>query len=72
MSIFSFIYDSRRLQITIGTQTVTINALQVLTLAIYDIISGTRVIADKPIAAFSGNMCGVVQASDACDYVMVS
>jgi hypothetical protein len=72
MTIFSFIYDPRRLQITIGTQTMTINALQVLTLAIKNIISGTLVIADKPIAAFSGNMCGYVQGDDACDYVMVS
>jgi hypothetical protein len=72
MNIFSFIYDSRRLQITIGTQTVTINALQVLTLAIKNIISGTLVIGDKPIAAFSGSICGYVQGDDACDYVMVS
>ncbi len=72
MSIFSFIYNPRRLQVTIGTQTVTINALQVVTLAIVNIISGTLVIGDKPIAAFSGSMVGVVQSTDAYDYIMVS
>lgn len=60
------------LQITIGNQQVTLNALQVVTLAVrFEITSGISVSGNKPFAAFSGNMAGMVQAEDAFSYVMV-
>lgn len=61
------------LQITIGNQQVTLNALQVVTLAIKYFTSGNSINGNKPFAAFSGNMCGRVYGSDdVCNYVMVS
>lgn len=61
------------LQVTIDSQQVTLNALQVVTLAIKDIISGITISGNKPFAAFSGNMAGKVQPTDnAFSYAVVS
>ena len=60
-------------QITIGSQQVTLNALQVATLAIDDITSGIAVFGSKPFAAFSGSMAGIVSTTDhSMSYTMVS
>jgi hypothetical protein len=56
----------------IGSQQVTLNALQVVTLAIRDIISGIYVNGNKPFAAFSGNMKEFGDNTGITDYVMVS
>uniref|UniRef100_A0A914VWI5 IgGFc-binding protein N-terminal domain-containing protein n=1 Tax=Plectus sambesii TaxID=2011161 RepID=A0A914VWI5_9BILA len=59
-------------QITIGTQTVTINALQVASVASMDILSGTVISGNKPFGAISGCTCGwVYNTSGACDYEAV-
>jgi hypothetical protein len=50
-------------QITIGSQKVTLNALQVVTLAVNRITSGISVIGSKPFAAFSGTMYGYLTGS---------
>ena len=59
-------------QISIGTQQVTLNALQVVTLATLNATSGITVTGSKPFAAYSGNMCGAffLQAPS-CDHIMV-
>ena len=59
------------LQIRIGTQESLLNALQVVTLAVNSITSGTTVSGSKPFAAFSGNMCGAMHTRDSGDYAMV-
>ena len=63
------------LQITIGDQNVTANALQVVTLAVRYTISGITVTGSKPFVAFSGNMYGCGQVTDNADngqnYAMV-
>lgn len=67
------------LQITIGSQQVTLNALQTVTLSVTDITTGTRVTGNKPFAAYSGNMggyvpCGLHPLDDYLiyDYAMVT
>ncbi len=49
----------------------TLNALQVVSLATKSVLSGIRISGNKPFAAFSGNMCGNMVNSDACGYAMV-
>uniref|UniRef100_A0A914X6J9 IgGFc-binding protein N-terminal domain-containing protein n=1 Tax=Plectus sambesii TaxID=2011161 RepID=A0A914X6J9_9BILA len=58
-------------QITIGTQTVTINALQVASVAsLLFKLSGTPISGNKPFGAISGCTCGLDVAL-ACDYEAV-
>uniref|UniRef100_A0A914USW0 IgGFc-binding protein N-terminal domain-containing protein n=1 Tax=Plectus sambesii TaxID=2011161 RepID=A0A914USW0_9BILA len=55
-------------QITIGNQSVTINALQVASIASDNVLSGTVISGNKPFGAISGCTCGFVGPEDACDY----
>jgi hypothetical protein len=60
------------LQVKIGTQTVTLNALQVASVASKSNMSGTIISGNKPIAAISGCTCGfTVEGVDGCDYEAV-
>lgn len=58
-------------QITIGVQQVSLNALQVVTLAIRGIISGITITGTKPFAAFSGNMFAKMRPTDQHNYITV-
>lgn len=52
--------------------TFPLKELQVLILAIkHPSISGIEFTSNKPFAAYSGNMCGHVQANDNLDYAFV-
>uniref|UniRef100_A0A914V4N4 C-type lectin domain-containing protein n=1 Tax=Plectus sambesii TaxID=2011161 RepID=A0A914V4N4_9BILA len=55
--------------ITIGSQTVNLNALQVASIASESFLSGTLITGSKPFGAISGNTCG--QSVGACDYEAV-
>uniref|UniRef100_A0A914VWW2 IgGFc-binding protein N-terminal domain-containing protein n=1 Tax=Plectus sambesii TaxID=2011161 RepID=A0A914VWW2_9BILA len=58
-------------QVTIGNQTVTINALQVASIASKNVLSGIVINGNKPFGVVSGCMCGFVFAG-ACNYEAVS
>ena len=66
------ILESFLQQISIGSQQVTLNALQVVTFASRNVTSGTIIAGSKPFAAYSGNICGdIFGQCETCDYVMV-
>uniref|UniRef100_A0A914X9H2 IgGFc-binding protein N-terminal domain-containing protein n=1 Tax=Plectus sambesii TaxID=2011161 RepID=A0A914X9H2_9BILA len=58
-------------QVTIGNQTVTLNALQVASVTSYSVMSGTVISGNKPFGAICGCTCGVVSIDGACDYEAV-
>uniref|UniRef100_A0A914VUS6 IgGFc-binding protein N-terminal domain-containing protein n=1 Tax=Plectus sambesii TaxID=2011161 RepID=A0A914VUS6_9BILA len=57
-------------RVTIGNQTVTINALQVASVASWTFLSGTVISGNKPFAAISGCTCGDVNIAN-CNYEAV-
>uniref|UniRef100_A0A914W4D2 C-type lectin domain-containing protein n=1 Tax=Plectus sambesii TaxID=2011161 RepID=A0A914W4D2_9BILA len=59
-------------QITIGTQTVTINALQVASIRTVGVLSGTVINGNKPFGAISGCTCGFLHnVFGPCNYEAV-
>uniref|UniRef100_A0A914VAP4 IgGFc-binding protein N-terminal domain-containing protein n=1 Tax=Plectus sambesii TaxID=2011161 RepID=A0A914VAP4_9BILA len=58
-------------QVTIGTQTVTINALQVASVASKIYLSGTVISGNKPFGAISGCTCGWLSEDEYCNYEAV-
>uniref|UniRef100_A0A914VAX2 IgGFc-binding protein N-terminal domain-containing protein n=1 Tax=Plectus sambesii TaxID=2011161 RepID=A0A914VAX2_9BILA len=58
-------------QVKIGTQTVTLNALQVASVASYGNLSGTVISGNKPFGAISGCTCGFGNPHEGCSYEAV-
>uniref|UniRef100_A0A914V1J7 IgGFc-binding protein N-terminal domain-containing protein n=1 Tax=Plectus sambesii TaxID=2011161 RepID=A0A914V1J7_9BILA len=58
-------------QVTIGNQTVTLNALQVASVATMDVLSGTVISGNKPFGAISGSTCGIVASTCGYEAVML-
>lgn len=59
------------IQITIDNQQVRLDALQVVTLAVKQVVSGITIDGNKPFAAYSGNICADIQPDYFVDYVVV-
>uniref|UniRef100_A0A914W8N1 IgGFc-binding protein N-terminal domain-containing protein n=1 Tax=Plectus sambesii TaxID=2011161 RepID=A0A914W8N1_9BILA len=59
-------------QVTIGTQMVTLNALQVASVASKNVLSGTVISGNKPFGVITGCTCGFVSNVGGCDYEAVN
>lgn len=62
------------LQIMMGNQSITLNALQVASISSQQGVSmsGMLITGNKPFGAISGCMCGYTQETGRCDWEAVS